>query len=174
MLDSASKTNEVVIPGRGEAASPESITTGACGLPDSRQKEPGAPSSLFARMAQGPSAPWGYGFRAWPYGPSRNDEGESLTHQSRRFRFLCCQRREGLAFGGEALEQRRGFERGIVGLPGIIGETIGDVLQSHRIGPVHRAAAVDRPAVAVEPDHVDVARTRRDAFIKDAGALVDH
>src|SRR5262249_53692375 len=60
------------------------------------------------------------------------------------------------------------------GLLGIIRETIGDVLQPDAVGPEHRAAAIDRPAIAVEPDHVDVARTRRDALVQDARTLVDH
>src|SRR5262249_13405336 len=55
-----------------------------------------------------------------------------------------------------------------------VGETIGDVLQPDRVGPEHRTAAVDRPAIAIEPDHVDVARTRRDALFEDARPLVDH
>src|SRR6185437_12097465 len=38
----------------------------------------------------------------------------------------------------------------------------------------HRAAAVDGPAVAIEPDHVDVGRPPGDAFLENACALVDH
>src|SRR5215469_4665257 len=93
---------------------------------------------------------------------------------SRRLRLLGGERREGLAFGGEALEQRRGLERRIVGLLGIIRETIGDMLEANAVGPEHRAAAIDRPAIAIEPDHVDVARTGRDALLQDARTLVDH
>src|SRR3954447_15178106 len=49
--------------------------------------------------------------------------------QSRRFRAR-RERREGLAFGRELLQQWRGLEARIVGLLGIEGETIGDVLEA--------------------------------------------
>src|SRR5581483_5259571 len=89
------------------------------------------------------------------------------SHPSCRFRLLGGERGEGLALGGEALEQRRRLERGIVGLLRIISQPVGDVLETDAVGPEHRAAAIDRPAVAVEPDHVDVARPRRDALVED-------
>src|ERR1051325_11221066 len=84
------------------------------------------------------------------------------------------ERGEGAARGREALEQRRRLQARIVGLLGVVGETIGDVLEANRVGPEHRAAAVDRPAIAVEPDHVDIARAGRDALVEDLRALVDH
>src|ERR1700751_446317 len=80
---------------------------------------------------------------------------------SSRLRLLLRQRGKRLAFGGEALQERRGLERGIVCLLGVIGETIGDVLQADAVGPEHRTAAIDRPAIAVEPEHADVAPGRR-------------
>src|SRR5262249_4757668 len=43
-----------------------------------------------------------------------------------------------------------------------------------RVGPEHRAASIDRPAVAVDPDDVDVAGADGDLFLEDLGALVDH
>src|SRR5262249_23702929 len=49
-----------------------------------------------------------------------------------------------------------------------------DVLEADRIGPEHRAAAIDRPAITIEPDHVDVAWTCGDALVEDLRALVDH
>src|ERR1019366_10661470 len=36
------------------------------------------------------------------------------------------------------------------------------------------AAAIDRPAITIEPDHIDIARTRRDLFLQDPRAFVDH
>ena len=42
------------------------------------------------------------------------------------------------------------------------------------VGVEHRAAAPDRPAVAVDPDHVDVAGAGGDTLVEDARALVDH
>src|SRR5258707_2393362 len=92
---------------------------------------------------------------------------------SSRLRFL-GQRRKGLAFGGETLEQRGRFERGIVGLLGVVGETVGDVLETDLVGIEHRAAAIDRPAVTIKPDHVDVARPRCNALFEDARPLIDH
>src|SRR4051794_24149141 len=53
-------------------------------------------------------------------------------------------------------------------------QPIADCLQANGIGPVHRAAAPGRETVAVEPDHVDVPRSRRDALFEDARAFVDH
>src|SRR5690606_39773994 len=41
-------------------------------------------------------------------------------------------------------------------------------------GVEHRTAPVDRPAVTVDPDDVDVRGPDRDAFLEDLGALVDH
>src|SRR4029077_12171455 len=54
------------------------------------------------------------------------------------------------------------------------GQPVGDVLETDLVGIEHRAAAIDRPAIAIEPDHVDIARTRRDTFFEDARTLVDH
>src|ERR1700754_932052 len=95
------------------------------------------------------------------------------TGPSSRLRRL-GQRCKGLALRGKALEQRRRFERGIVGLLGVVRQTIGDVLETDLVGVEHRASAIDRPAVAIKPDHVDVARPRRDALFEDARTLVDH
>src|SRR5256886_9651978 len=92
---------------------------------------------------------------------------------SSRFR-LRRERRKRATLGGEALEQRRRLQRGIVGLLGVIRQPVGDVLEADLVGIEHRAAAVDRPAIAIEPDYVDVARTRRDALFEDARTLVDH
>src|SRR5580692_13081 len=38
---------------------------------------------------------------------------------------------------------------------------------------MHRPAAIGREAVAVEPDHVDVAGAQRQPFLEDFGTLVD-
>src|SRR5439155_16580885 len=47
-------------------------------------------------------------------------------------------------------------------------------LEPDRVGPEHRATSIDRPAIPVHPDHVDVAGADRDLFLEDLGALVDH
>src|SRR5947209_11016017 len=53
-------------------------------------------------------------------------------------------------------------------------QPVADRLEPDLIGPEHRAAAIDGPAVAVHPDDVDVARTDRLALLEDLGAFVDH
>src|SRR5450631_2120425 len=81
---------------------------------------------------------WGWGStRAVPMPPPpsltlpRKGGGNSdiawLPSPSGRFRRL-RQRGKGLAFGGEALEQRRRLERGIAGFPGVERQPVGDVL----------------------------------------------
>src|ERR1700733_1552378 len=47
-------------------------------------------------------------------------------------------------------------------------------LQSDCVGIEHRTAAIDRPAVAVDPDDVDVGRALGLALLEDFRALVDH
>jgi len=42
------------------------------------------------------------------------------------------------------------------------------------ISVIHRSATPHGPAIAIHPDHVDVAGTGRDAFFENACALVDH
>src|SRR5213594_4030584 len=49
-----------------------------------------------------------------------------------------------------------------------------DRLEPHLFCPEHRAAPVDRPAVAVDPDHVDVARADRELLLEDLRSLVHH
>src|SRR2546428_6483 len=49
-----------------------------------------------------------------------------------------------------------------------------DRLEPHLVRPEHRAAPVDRPAVAVDPDHVDVARADRELLLEDLRSLVHH
>src|SRR5258708_6471729 len=48
------------------------------------------------------------------------------------------------------------------------------MLEADLIGVDHGAAGIEGPAITVEPDHIDVARTRRDLFLEDSRALVDH
>ena len=42
-----------------------------------------------------------------------------------------------------------------------------------QLGIFHRAAAPGRETIAGDVDHVDIARTVDDAFVKDCGAFVD-
>ena len=48
------------------------------------------------------------------------------------------------------------------------------MVEPQMVGPEHRAAAIDRPAVAVHPDDIDIRSPRRDSLFEDFGALVDH
>src|SRR6185503_298786 len=81
--------------------------------------------------------------------------------------------RERLALGREAVQQGRGLPVLALRLPPFV-HPIVDGLEPDLVRPEHRAAAVDRPAVAVHPDHVDVARPDRDLLVEDLGPLVDH
>src|SRR5690606_1714226 len=49
-----------------------------------------------------------------------------------------------------------------------------DLVEANLVGPEHRSTPIDREAVAVNPDHVDIRRALSDAFLEDLGALVDH
>src|SRR5882724_358032 len=81
--------------------------------------------------------------------------------------------RERLALGGETIQQGRGLPVLALRLPPLL-HPVAHGLEPDLIGPEHRAAPVDWPAVAVDPDHVDVARPDRDLLLQDLGPLVDH
>src|SRR5205814_5050361 len=53
-------------------------------------------------------------------------------------------------------------------------QTLDDLAQPFGVGPEHRTAAIDRPAVAVDPHDIDVRRALGDALLEDFRALVDH
>src|SRR5262249_339701 len=53
-------------------------------------------------------------------------------------------------------------------------EPIADAGKPDGVRIVHRSATPDRKAVAVDPDHVDIARVQRDPLLEDARAFVDH
>ena len=46
-----------------------------------------------------------------------------------------------------------------------------DIVETHGVGPEHGATGVYRPAVTIDPDHVDVARPDGDALFKDGTRL---
>src|SRR4051794_7216937 len=78
------------------------------------------------------------------------------------------------AVAGEPGQQRRRLERLVVRAGRIGGEAVAQIGKPDLVGIEHRPAAPDRPAIAVDPDHVDVARPVGDALLEDARALVDH
>src|SRR5215218_5837153 len=53
-------------------------------------------------------------------------------------------------------------------------EAVDDGGKPFGISPEHRPAAIDRPAVAEDPDDIDVGSSLRHAFLEDFRALVDH
>src|SRR5262245_42843178 len=53
-------------------------------------------------------------------------------------------------------------------------QAVDDLLESFTIGPAHRPAAIDRPAIAVDPNHIDVGGPLGHAFLEDFRALIDH
>src|SRR4051812_30688375 len=70
-------------------------------------------------------------------------------------------------------QQRRKFELGLHSIFLAL-QAIDDLLKTDAVGPEHRSAAVDWPAVAVDPDHVDIRGALRNALFQDLRALVDH
>src|SRR6516164_6677853 len=111
--------------------------------------------------------------RRSPDGAKRNP-GAIFLHAASSHCAAFLKAREGAAPLGELCEQRRGFELRVAGASGDLGESPADVRQPDAVGVVHRSARPYRPAVAIDPDHVDVARAHGDAFIENARALVDH
>src|SRR5262249_17280072 len=81
---------------------------------------------------------------------------------------------EAPALVGELVQKRRGPPEITARLLLESQQPIADRLEADLVGPEHRAATVDGPAIAVHPDDVDVARADGLAFLEDLGALVDH
>jgi hypothetical protein len=53
-------------------------------------------------------------------------------------------------------------------------EGFDDFTCAFKIAPEHRAAAIDGPAVAVDPNHIDVGCPLCLAFLEDVISLIDH
>src|SRR6185312_11221057 len=70
------------------------------------------------------------------------------------------------AFRRQSLQQSRG-------LAAVALQPLDDLRQALDVGPEHRTAAIGGPAVAVEPDEVDVGGPRGDPFLQNLRALVD-
>src|SRR5215213_4166801 len=75
---------------------------------------------------------------------------------------------------GDPPQQRCGLQALLAGARGELLQPLDDPPGADLVGVEHRAAAPGRPAVAVEPDHVDVAGPGSDALVENARALVDH
>src|SRR5262245_57204657 len=52
-------------------------------------------------------------------------------------------------------------------------EPVADAGETDAVGVVHRPAAPDRETVAVDPNHVHIARPQCDPFLQDAPAPID-
>src|SRR5690349_24123891 len=85
-----------------------------------------------------------------------------------------AERAEAAALGGEAREQRRGFEALFAGQRRPFAQALADMGEADRVGIEHRPAPPRRKSVAVDPDHVDVAGPARDSLLENARSLVDH
>src|SRR5712692_10351626 len=81
--------------------------------------------------------------------------------------------RERLAFGGEPVQEGSRLPDVALRLLPLL-HPVADGLEPDLVRPEHRAAPVDRPAVAVDPDHVDVARADRELLLEDLRSLVHH
>src|SRR5262249_55728454 len=81
---------------------------------------------------------------------------------------------EAPALVGELVQKRRGPPEITARLLLESQQPIADRLEADLVGPEHRAATVDGPAIAARPDDGDVARADGLAFLEDLGALVDH
>src|SRR5215210_7804540 len=68
---------------------------------------------------------------------------------------------------GDAPQKRCGFQAFFAGARGELLQPRGDPPGADLVGMEHRAAAPGRPAVAVEPDHIDVAGPCGDALVED-------
>src|SRR5436190_17202137 len=81
---------------------------------------------------------------------------------------------EAPALVGELVEQRRRPPEITAGLLLERQQPVADRLEPGLVGPEHRAASIDGPAVAVHPDDVDVAGAEGHLLVEDLGALVHH
>jgi signal transduction histidine kinase/CheY-like chemotaxis protein len=81
---------------------------------------------------------------------------------------------EGRALLGEPAEPRRRRPDLLAGPAAQLQHPVADRLEAGLVGPEHGAAAVDGPAVAVDPDDVDVAGPDGQALLEDLGRLVHH
>src|SRR5208282_1992569 len=80
---------------------------------------------------------------------------------------------QGLAFGNPLGDQRGRGPEVVAGAGGELLHPPGHLVQAHLVGIEHRAAAMGREPVAAEIDHVNVRGPQSDAFLEEAGALVD-
>jgi hypothetical protein len=91
----------------------------------------------------------------------RSFGGRAFGHGS----CLCRQGREVAAFGGEAGEERRGGEALVADPLEIDLHALRDMGQADLVGIEHRPAAPDRPAIAIDPDDIDIAGPHGDAIV---------
>src|SRR6266404_2742825 len=87
---------------------------------------------------------------------------------------LLPQRLKSIPGGGELFQQRRGAVAVVAGGMREGREPVPNIPKPDAVGVMHRPAAIDREAVAVDPDHVDIAGALCDALVQNTGALIDH
>ncbi len=96
----------------------------------------------------------------------------SLSARSRITRALVMVGKA-LALGGEPLDQRGRLPDIAIACRVEAPDLLQHLAKPLALGPEHRAAAIDRVAIAVDIDDVDVRGAQRDALVEDLGALVD-
>src|SRR5437870_929253 len=123
--------------------------------------------------------------QGWPAGSSALDR-QDCTGAGRRAphrRRVGARRRddesalrveEALAGVGQSPQERRWGPELVARCLLELHHAVANLSQPEGIGPEHRAPAVDGPAVAVDPDDVDVAGAAGDLLVEDLGALVHH
>src|ERR1700733_786366 len=80
---------------------------------------------------------------------------------------------ESFAFCDELFEQRRRFEA-VAHRRFEFLQFAEHFIKTDQLAVEHRAATINRPAIAVDPDDIDVGSALRLAFFKDLGAFVNH
>src|SRR3954469_1955500 len=132
-------------------------------LLSSRKPRSGYPGSMLPSTRD-------YGSRLSRFALGRDDSHHVISSRSLRGAVVGERR----AFVGKLVQQRGRLVALVAGLFRDLAQPVADFLQAYGVGPVHRPAAPCGESVAVEPDHIDVARARRDALFENARAFVDH
>src|SRR5450631_3869027 len=83
-------------------------------------------------------------------------------------------RREPLAVGGELFQQRRRAQAVIAGPVRELSKAVAAAGETDAVGVVHGTAAMGGKAIAIDPNHVDIAGASRDPLGENARAFIDH
>src|SRR5262249_59056446 len=120
----------------------------------------------------GAGAGWSRPQSARPSAPRRDRTSPTQGGGRRPSRAFGGGRAEAAVLVGEPVEQRRRLMPRVAAFACEPSEPIADAGKPDGVRIVHRSATPDRKAVAVDPDHVDIARVQRDPLLEDARAFV--